>query len=129
VRHIAAACLVAAVTIGAGAGCTPGGRWAFAVTSGGPDPARALVAIARVGSEPVGLAAVRDGTLLVVANSNRFGASGQSSSLSVVSVTAALAGRQPIVGDLPTGLFPRDMAVSPDGRCSSPTTPRARCRR
>jgi DNA-binding beta-propeller fold protein YncE len=79
------------------------------------DPARALVAIVRVGSEPVGLAAVRDGTLLVVADSNRFGASGQTSSLSVVSVTAALAGRQPIVGDLPTGLFPRDMAVSPDG--------------
>jgi DNA-binding beta-propeller fold protein YncE len=79
------------------------------------DPVHALVAITRVGSEPVGLAAVRGGTLLVVADSNRFGASGQSSSLSVVSVAAALAGRQAVVADLPTGLFPRDMAVSPDG--------------
>jgi hypothetical protein len=30
-------------------------------------------------------------------------------------VTAALAGRPAIVGDLATGLFPRDMAVSPGG--------------
>jgi hypothetical protein len=79
------------------------------------DPAHALVAIARVGSEPVGLAAVRGGTLLVVADSNRFGASGESSDLSVVSVPAALAGRPAVVGDLATGLFPRDMAVSPNG--------------
>jgi len=79
------------------------------------DPAHALVAVARVGSEPVGLAAVRGGALLVVADSNRFGASGQNSSLSVVSVSAALAGRPAIVGDLPTGGFPRDMTLSPDG--------------
>jgi DNA-binding beta-propeller fold protein YncE len=79
------------------------------------DPARALVAIARVGSEPVGLAAVRGGTLLVVADSNRFAASGENSALSVVSVPAALAGRPAVVGDLTTGSFPRDMAVSPDG--------------
>jgi DNA-binding beta-propeller fold protein YncE len=79
------------------------------------DPARALVAIARVGSEPVGLAAVRGGTLLVVADSNRFGAAGDSSELSVVSVAAALAGRQAVVGDLSTGSFPRDMALSPGG--------------
>jgi DNA-binding beta-propeller fold protein YncE len=79
------------------------------------DPARALVAIARVGSEPVGLAAVRGGTLLVVADSNRFAASGENSGLSVVSVPAALAGRPAVAGDLTTGSFPRDMAVSPDG--------------
>ncbi|MGH3210354.1 MAG: YncE family protein [Trebonia sp.] len=79
------------------------------------DPAHALVAVTRVGSEPVGLAAVRGGTLLVVADSNRFGASGETSELSVVSVAAALAGRPAVVGDLATGLFPRDMAVSPGG--------------
>lgn len=79
------------------------------------DPAHALVAIVRVGSEPVGLAAVRGGTLLVVADSNRFAADGQAASLSVVSVSAALAGRPAIVGDIRTGLFPRDMALSPDG--------------
>lgn len=79
------------------------------------DPARALVAVVRVGSEPVGLAAVRGGTLLVVADSNRFGASGASSDLTVVSVPAALAGRPAVIGELSTGQFPRDMAVSPGG--------------
>ena len=79
------------------------------------DPAHALVAAVRVGSEPVGLAAVRGGTLLVVADSNRFAATGQGSALSVVSVSATLAGRPAIVGDIPAGMFPRDMALSPNG--------------
>jgi DNA-binding beta-propeller fold protein YncE len=83
------------------------------------DPARALVAIVRVGSEPVGLAAVTagadGGTLIVVADSNRFGASRASSALSVVNVAAALAGRPAVSGEIRTGLFPRDMTVSPDG--------------
>jgi hypothetical protein len=79
------------------------------------DPAHALVAVTRVGSEPVGLAAVRGGTLIVVADSNRFGAAGQNSTLSVVDAGAALAGRAAIVGDLPAGGFPRDMSLSPDG--------------
>jgi DNA-binding beta-propeller fold protein YncE len=78
-------------------------------------PAHALVGVVRVGSEPVGLAAVRGGTLLVVADSDRFGASGASSELNVVSVPAALTGRPAVVGELSTGLFPRDMAVSPGG--------------
>jgi DNA-binding beta-propeller fold protein YncE len=79
------------------------------------DPARALAAVVRVGSEPVGLAPARGGTLIVVANSNRFGAAGANSSLTVVSVTAALAGRPAVLGELPAGGFPRDMAVSPGG--------------
>ena len=79
------------------------------------DPARALVAIVRVGSEPVGLAAVRHGALIVVADSNRFAASGASSALSVVNVAAALAGRPAVTGQISTGMFPRDMTVSPDG--------------
>jgi len=79
------------------------------------DPKQALVAVVRVGSEPVGLAPVRGGALIAVADSNRFAASGASASLSVVSVAAALAGHPAVVGDLPTGMFPRDMAVSPDG--------------
>ena len=65
----------------------------FAAARLAADPAHALVAVTRVGSEPVGLAAVRGGTLLVVADSNRFGATGANADLSVVSVAAALAGR------------------------------------
>jgi hypothetical protein len=58
---------------------------------------------------------VRGGSLIVVADSNRFGAAGQSSTLSVVDASAALAGRTAVVGVLPTGGFPRDMSLSPDG--------------
>ena len=79
------------------------------------DPAHALVAIVRVGEAPVGLAAVRGGSLIVVADSNRFGASGATASLDVVNVKAALAGGQAVVGHIPSGAFPREMALFPDG--------------
>lgn len=87
----------------------------FAAARLAADPKQALVAVVRVGSEPVGLAPVRGGALIAVADSNRFAASGQSASLSVVSVAATLGGHPAVIGDLPTGMFPRDMAVSPDG--------------
>jgi len=79
------------------------------------DPKQALVAVVRVGSEPVGLASVRGGALIAVADSNRFAASGETSSVTVVSVAAALAGRPAVIGDLTTGQFPRDMTVSSGG--------------
>ncbi len=79
------------------------------------DPAHALLADVRVGEAPVGLALARHGSLMVVADSNRFSATGQSASLAVVDVPDALAGRAALVGYLPAGLFPRDVAASPDG--------------
>jgi len=47
---------------------------------------------------------------------NRFGASGATSDLSVVSVAAALAGKSAAVGLITAGLFPREMALEPDGQ-------------
>jgi DNA-binding beta-propeller fold protein YncE len=79
------------------------------------DPRHALVTVVRVGEAPVGLAAVRDGSLVVVADSNRFGATGASANLDVVDVPAALAGRPAVVGHIGSGQFPRDMALSPTG--------------
>jgi DNA-binding beta-propeller fold protein YncE len=79
------------------------------------DPARALVAIVRVGEAPVGLMLVRNGSLIVVADSNRFGAAGATADLTVVSAAAALAGRPAVVGNIPAGLFPREMALVPGG--------------
>jgi DNA-binding beta-propeller fold protein YncE len=79
------------------------------------DPSHALVAAVRVGEAPVGLAAVRDGTLIVVADSNRFSAPGAHADLTVISVADALHGRPAIVGDIPAGMFPRDMTAAPDG--------------
>jgi DNA-binding beta-propeller fold protein YncE len=79
------------------------------------DPKRALVAIVRVGEAPVGLAAVRGGSLIVVADSNRFGAKGASANLEVVNVAAALSGRPAVVGHIASGLFPREMTLLRNG--------------
>jgi DNA-binding beta-propeller fold protein YncE len=79
------------------------------------NPARALVAAVQVGEAPVGLALVSHGTRIVVADSNRFGQRGASANLAVVSVPAALAGRPAVLGYIPSGLFPRQLAVSPVG--------------
>ncbi len=71
------------------------------------DPSHALVAVVRVGEAPVGLTAVRDGTLIVVADSNRFNAPGAHADLTVINVADALDGRPALVGHIPAGLFPR----------------------
>jgi len=80
------------------------------------DPGRALVAIVRVGEAPVGLALVRGGSRIVVADSNRFVTAGAGSDLGVVNVADALAGKPAFLGRIRAGQFPRDMAVEPDGR-------------
>jgi DNA-binding beta-propeller fold protein YncE len=80
------------------------------------DPDQALVAIVRVGEAPVGLTLVRNGSLVVVADSNRFAASGATSDLSVVDVAPALAGRPALIGSIPAGQFPREMALVPGGQ-------------
>lgn len=49
---------------------------------------------------------MRHGTLIVVADSNRFNAPGAHADLTVVNVAAALDGRPAIVGHIPAGQFP-----------------------
>jgi hypothetical protein len=51
----------------------------------------------------------------VVADSNRFGASGASSDLDVVNVASAFSGHPAVIGHIRSGMFPRDMALAPDG--------------
>ena len=80
------------------------------------DPAHALLADVTVGELPVGLALVRNGTRIVVADSNRFTDAGASASLAVVDVSDALKGRPALFGYLPAGGFPRQMAVEQGGR-------------
>jgi DNA-binding beta-propeller fold protein YncE len=80
------------------------------------DPAKALIADVPVGEAPVGLALVRNGTRIVVADSNRFDASGAKATLAVVNVAAALTGRPALLGYVPAGLFPREMALVAGGR-------------
>jgi DNA-binding beta-propeller fold protein YncE len=80
------------------------------------DPSQALIAVVRVGELPVGLALVRGGTRIVVADSNRFDVSGAVANLAVVDVAAALAGQPAVLGYVKAGLFPREMALVPGGR-------------
>jgi DNA-binding beta-propeller fold protein YncE len=79
------------------------------------NPRSSLLTDVAVGEAPVGLAIVRDGSLIVVADSNRFNASGQQASLAVIDVRAALVGRPALLGYLPAGTFPRDVAANPSG--------------
>jgi hypothetical protein len=79
------------------------------------DPRHALVARVHVGQAPTGLALVREGTRLVVANSDRFSAPGSAAGLSVIDTAAALGAGPAVLGVIPSGRFPRDFALSPDG--------------
>jgi DNA-binding beta-propeller fold protein YncE len=89
---------------------------AFSASALLTDPAHALLADVRVGEAPVGLALVRNGTRIVVADSDRFDAPGESANLAVVSEPGALAGRSALLGYLPAGRFPREMALQPGGK-------------
>jgi DNA-binding beta-propeller fold protein YncE len=79
------------------------------------DPARCLIASVQVGAAPVGLALADRGQRIVVADSNQSGASGAPPNLAVVDVSAALAGRPALLGYIPAGGFPREMALEPGG--------------
>lgn len=80
---------------------------------GDPDDAR--LAAVRVGEAPVGLAVIDGGSRIVVADSNRFGARGESSGLTIVDTAAALEQQSAVLGTIPAGLFPREMAAEPNG--------------
>jgi DNA-binding beta-propeller fold protein YncE len=65
----------------------------------------------------VGVALLHGGSVLVVANSNRYASDeAADQTLSVVDTQAALEGRDALLGLLPAGAFPRETAVLPDDR-------------
>lgn len=88
---------------------------AFSAAKLRTDAGHALLADVPVGKAPVGLALARAGTLMVIADSDRFAAGFPVSNLAVVNVADALAGKAALVGYLPAGRFPRDVAASADG--------------
>ncbi len=67
-------------------------------------------AVAQVGMSPVPVAVFDSGHKIIVGNSNRFGVSGETSELTVLD--AATLTR---IGTIPSGSFPREMAISSDG--------------
>ena len=81
------------------------------------DPSAALLASIQVGTSPVGLTfAGTNERRILVADSNRFAGSNATTGLSIVDVDAALRGEQCNLGQIPTGAFPREVALSPDGK-------------
>lgn len=79
-------------------------------------PNNALRASVEVGTWPVGLTFARDGSRIITADSNRMYFPNTTTGLTVVDVEAALKGDLAVLGRIPTGLFPREFAVSPDGK-------------
>jgi DNA-binding beta-propeller fold protein YncE len=84
---------------------------AFSASRLRTDPKHALLATVRVGTAPVGLALFRAGERIVVADSNRFAVSGQSSELTVIDTRAALAHKSAVIGAIPAGTFPREISL------------------
>jgi DNA-binding beta-propeller fold protein YncE len=79
------------------------------------DPSTALVAEVQVGTAPVGVAVFDNGNRVIVADSNRFNARGAHAALTIVNAAAALAHHSAVVATLRAGLFPREVAIEPDG--------------
>jgi DNA-binding beta-propeller fold protein YncE len=77
------------------------------------DPARSQLATVQVGEAPVGLALIKGGREVVVADSNRFNTPGAVAQLTVVGAAAALAHHTALRGTISTGTFPREMALEP----------------
>lgn len=75
----------------------------------------ALLASVQVGTSPVGVTFVNRGRHIITADSNRFGTPNATTGLTVVDVGAALKGKQGFPR-IATGLFPREFAVSLDGK-------------
>ena len=75
------------------------------------DPRHSLIARVGVGAEPIGLTFAANGNRIVVANSDLTQLAGAGPSLTVVSTSAALAGKPAVLGQLDTGLVPRQFAT------------------
>ena len=80
------------------------------------DPEHARLAMVPVGAAPVPVAVIDGGRKIVVGNSNRFAKSGEPQSLTVLDAARMRDGAAATLGTIPAGAFPREMAVSSDGR-------------
>jgi DNA-binding beta-propeller fold protein YncE len=89
---------------------------AFSAARLASDPQHAFLTGVRVGEAPVGLVMIKHDTQIVVADSDRFSTAGAVPNLAVVDVADALAHRRALIGYLRSGLFPRDITITPDGR-------------
>lgn len=80
------------------------------------DGAHALMGAAPAGDAPVPVMVVDKGRMVVAGNSNRFLGRGAPQSLVVLDAAKIRAGLAAVLGMIPAGSFPREMAVSSDER-------------
>jgi len=81
-------------------------------------PGKALIAKVQVGQWPIGIALVDGGKRIVITDNDNLQAPQQQTAhnVAVVDPAAALKGKTALLGYINSGLQPRDIAVSPDGR-------------
>ena len=88
----------------------------FSATSLRTDPGHSLIARVNVGAAPLGLVMVNNGSRILVANSDLHDQPGATSSIAVISTSAALAGGHALLGMIGSGMVPREFAVPPGGK-------------
>ena len=79
------------------------------------DPAHALIARVMVGEAPLGETFTDGGRRIVLVDSNLNNLKSAQPSIAVVDTTRALAGKQALLGYIPTGGVPRAVAAEPGG--------------
>ena len=79
------------------------------------DPEHARLGMVPVGSAPVPVAVIDAGRKVVAGNSNRFAGANEPQNLTVLDATKMQDGAAAVLGTIPAGAFPREMAVSSDG--------------
>ncbi len=85
----------------------------FSATHLRTDPARALVSVTHVGSQPLGLAVADRGAIVLVADADLSHAQGAHSAISVVDARSS--GRPALLGALPAGRLADAISVLPAG--------------
>jgi hypothetical protein len=80
------------------------------------DPDNAYLFSVRVGQSPVGAIFVRNGTRMLTTDSDRWYYPNETTGVTVIDVEKALNGKpeEANLGSIPTGAFPRELALSPD---------------
>jgi DNA-binding beta-propeller fold protein YncE len=80
------------------------------------DPTNALMAKVHVGQQPISLILLKGGSRIVVSDNDNTNPPQTAHNLAVVDPNAALLHQQALLGYIPSGLTPRDFALSTDGR-------------
>jgi DNA-binding beta-propeller fold protein YncE len=88
----------------------------FSASRLGAGSANALIAKVQVGQQPISLILLKGGSRIVVSDNDNTNPPQTAHNLAVVDPNAALSHQQALLGYIPSGLTPRDFALSVDGR-------------